>query len=108
MIAENTKQTNPSSSLILLVVNSMVLSFGLTLFIFTSLYQQDLAAIQRLPEAIWLFVCGVPTEDPIALPLLQVISAVATLGSIAVFIIPALLKHMHKGQNSSSHSTPSA
>jgi|GEM_PF-1901333 hypothetical protein len=106
MIAEHTKQNN--SSVVLLIVNSMVLSFGLTLFIFTSLYQQDLAAIQRLPEAIWLFVCGVPTEDPIALPLLQVISGVATVGSIAAFILPPLFKRKHKEQNSSSQSAPSA
>lgn len=96
MVIQNTKQTTSASSIIGLVINTTILSFGLTLLIFTSLYQQDLSALQRLPEAIWLFVCGVPTEDPIALPLLQVISAIATIGSIATFLAPPLFKRFAK------------
>jgi hypothetical protein len=108
MLVQESKQPTPAASIILLVINTTILSFGLTLLIFTSLYQQDLSALQRLPEAIWLFVCGVPTEDPIALPLLQVISAVATVGSIAAFLLPPLLKRFAKKpvsgpQNAASH-----
>lgn len=104
MVIQNTKQTTSASSIIGLVINTTILSFGLTLLIFTSLYQQDLSALQRLPEAIWLFVCGVPTEDPIALPLLQVISALATVGSLATFVVPPVLKRLRTKQNKASHS----
>lgn len=33
-------------------------------------YLEDLSALQRAPETLWLLLCGVPTTEPLALPLL--------------------------------------
>lgn len=49
---------------------ALVLSFGVTLLVLSLAYIQDLTDIQRAPGVLWLFLCGVPTSEPLALPLL--------------------------------------
>jgi hypothetical protein len=33
-------------------------------------YIEDLQLLREVPEAVWLFVCGVPTDNALVLPLL--------------------------------------
>jgi lysylphosphatidylglycerol synthetase-like protein (DUF2156 family) len=59
------------------ITSAMFLGFGTTLLIISMAYARDLATLARVPEAVWLFVCGVPTEDPMVLPLMISLSVVA-------------------------------
>jgi hypothetical protein len=53
------------------------LGFGTTLLIISIAYVRDLATLMRVPEAVWLFVCGVPTSDPATMPIMITMSVVA-------------------------------
>lgn len=48
----------------------MLIGFGIMMVLISLSYLQDLQKLKQAPEAVWLFVCGVPTEDPATFPLL--------------------------------------
>lgn len=49
---------------------ALLFGFGGMLLLVSLAYVQDLAALQKTPEAVWLFICGTPTQDPLLFPLL--------------------------------------
>lgn len=55
------------------------LSFGVTMLFFSILYVKDLQMLAQLPEMVWYFVCGRPSEDGIVLPMLVLLTTAAFL-----------------------------
>lgn len=52
------------------VIAAMLAGFGVTMLLISGAYIRDLETLQSTPQAVWLFICGVPTEEPIIFPLL--------------------------------------
>lgn len=68
------------------VVAAGILSFGVTMLIMSAFYIEDLEMLRQLPEAVWLFICGVPSENPIVLPLLITVGVGSILISAGLFV----------------------
>ncbi|NJN65789.1 MAG: hypothetical protein HC884_03280 [Chloroflexaceae bacterium] len=71
---------------VLLILAAMLLGFGVTLLLLSMAYVRDLGTLRRAPEAVWLFICGVPTDDPLALPLLLLLGGGAVVGGVGVLV----------------------
>jgi hypothetical protein len=82
-----------SMSLVRLLAVVGLLSFGLTMLGFSLLYVRDLQTLSELPDMIWAFICGVPSENGVVLPLLILMS------TVSIFIAAALWgwHWLHKG-----------
>lgn len=69
-----TTETRPGatrrSPTLITAVAGAFLGFGVTLLVIAIAYARDLAIIQDAPKAVWQFVCGVPTDNAMAFPLL--------------------------------------
>jgi hypothetical protein len=69
------------------IAAAALIAFGATLLALTLAYIEDVALLARAPEAVWLFVCGVPTDSEMALPLLAglgTLTLVVGVGMIAL------------------------
>lgn len=97
-------QHESAGDMIVSVFAAMLLGFGVTLLGISAAYVRDLETLQRIPESVWLFVCGVPTEDPIVLPLMITLSVVAmVLAGALIFIdkkMPNIKKRLFSGKQS--------
>lgn len=70
---------------ILSVITAILAGFGVTMLLISGAYIRDLETLQSTPQAVWLFICGVPTEEPIIFPLL------VTLGGGALLVVALLV-----------------
>ncbi len=61
--------------------------FGVTLLIIAGAYVRDLAILQNAPQAVWQFVCGVPTDDAMAFPLLVGFGFIAILSGGGLLLV---------------------
>ena len=54
------------------VAGAALIGFGVMVLLLSSAYAEDQEALRRVPETVWLFVCGgLPASDPtLTLPLL--------------------------------------
>lgn len=54
------------------VAGGALIGFGVMVLLLSAAYAEDLAALRRVPETVWLFVCGgLPASDAsLTLPLL--------------------------------------
>ncbi len=80
-------QHDTLGELILSIFAAMFLGFGVTLLGISAAYVQDLETLRKFPESVWLFVCGVPTEEPMVLPLLISLGVLALIGGAALVVI---------------------
>jgi hypothetical protein len=53
-------------------------------------YVQDIALLREVPQAVWLFVCGVPTDNAMVLPLLIGFGIIALLTGGTLVIVHML------------------
>lgn len=81
----NSQPTSLDASLIWLAAVALLLSFAVTMTVVILLYTHDLTTLSQLPEIVWSFLCGVPSENGIILPVLTLLT-LATYGSAAVMI----------------------
>jgi len=83
-----TDNTMPNESqttdLKLLVAIPLLISFGITMLIFSMAYVQDMALLARAPELVWAFICGEPAEEGIALPILLLLSSATIAGGLGL------------------------
>ena len=56
------------------------------MFLFAATLIRDLQTLRAVPDALWNFLCGTPTDNQIALPLLLTIGIVSVGISFALFI----------------------
>jgi hypothetical protein len=61
------------------VAAAAFLSFGVTLVLMSAAYIRDLEYLRQVPGMVWSFLCGVPTENGVALPAMLSIGTVALL-----------------------------
>jgi hypothetical protein len=69
-------------SLILIV---LLISFGMTLLLFSTLYVRDLQMLRNLPGMLWDFICGIPVESGATLPALVLFSTLSFASAAAVW-----------------------
>jgi hypothetical protein len=62
------------------VAAAALLSFGVTLMLMSAAYIRDLEYLRQVPGMVWSFLCGVPTENGVALP------AMLSFGTVALLI----------------------
>ncbi len=77
--------TKFSGDLISLILIVLLISFGATLLLFSTLYVRDLQMLRDLPGMLWNFICGIPVESGATLPALVVISTLSFAGAAAVW-----------------------
>lgn len=70
----------------IIAIIALLLSFGLTMFVFSAAYAKDIDTLRRAPELIWAFICGQPNPNGITLPLLLTISLMSVLVSAGLSV----------------------
>lgn len=78
--------------MVLPLLAATLLSFGGTVLLMSFAYIEDLALLSRAPEAVWLFICGVPTDSEMVFPLLVGVGSLAVISSIVLASISRLRK----------------
>jgi protein SCO1/2 len=59
------------------MASALLLGFGAAMLLISLAFLQDLRTLSEIPGLVWAFVCGVPSEDGITLPLLVTLSLAA-------------------------------
>lgn len=83
--SESVPQSSSEPSLAWLASVALLLSFAVTMTVVILLYTHDLTTLSQLPGIVWSFLCGVPSENGIILPVLTLLT-LATFGGAAVMI----------------------
>lgn len=78
------------------IAAAALLGFGLTLLAISAAYVRDLDTLRRVPEAIWLFVCGVPTDNALLLPLLIGFSTITVLVGVGLLFFGPMRRPTRK------------
>ncbi len=86
------QQTFAHLSTTLLVIAATLFGFGIMMLLISSAYVRDLDTLQRVPEAVWQFVCGIPSENPIIFPMLITMGG----GSIIIGAVLLVVNHWIK------------
>lgn len=76
----------PSNAPLLIAVG--LISFGATMLLLGVFYSQDLAVLRAAPEMLWMAICGVPQDNGIAMPIILVLSEIATLIGLGMIVLP--------------------
>jgi hypothetical protein len=82
----------------LVIIAAALVSFGVTVLIMSSAYVRDLALLRQVPESIWLFVCGVPTDNDMTLPLLIASGVLAALVGVGMIMFHFFWNRRHQMQ----------
>lgn len=62
----------------------MLFTVGVMLFLFSLALLEDLATLSKAPELVWAFICGAPSDEGPALPLMLTLTTLAIGGGIAL------------------------
>lgn len=81
MTARSTSPQEKYTSLAALVITTLLLTFGAVLLLFGILYVKDMQTLSDLPNALWSFICGIPVESGVTLPLLIMLALLAFAGA---------------------------
>lgn len=68
------------------IISTMLVGFGFTMLLLSGAYVQDINLLRRVPEAVWQFVCGIPPDNEMVLPMLLAVSLVTLLIGIGLFL----------------------
>lgn len=86
------QQTFVHLSTTLVVIAATLFGFGIMMLLISSAYVRDLETLQRVPEAVWQFVCGVPSENPMIFPMLITMGG----GSLIIGAVLLVVNHWLK------------
>jgi hypothetical protein len=84
----------------LVIIAAALVGFGITVLIMSGAYVRDLELLRQVPESIWLFVCGVPTDNDMTLPLLISIGVLTMLGGAGMIAFHLFWSKRHQMQHS--------
>jgi hypothetical protein len=56
-----------------------IISFGLIFWLFAIAYSGDVASVLQAPQQIWQFVCGIPSQNSLTVPVLLSIGTIAVI-----------------------------
>jgi hypothetical protein len=79
-VSHTTGEARTERKSLLPVAAAALLSFGVTLMLMSAAYIRDLEYLRQVPGMVWSFLCGVPTENGVALP------AMLSSGTVALLI----------------------
>ncbi|NDJ63178.1 MAG: hypothetical protein GYB67_18810 [Chloroflexi bacterium] len=79
--AQPAAASQQSDGMVILFAVVLLLTFGVTMLVFSLFYVRDIQVISELPGMVWAFICGRPSEDGIVLPVLVLISTMAFMGA---------------------------
>ena len=68
------------------IIATMLIGFGFTMLLLSGAYVQDLNLLRQVPEAVWLFVCGIPPDNEMVLPMLLAVSLLTLLIGIGLLL----------------------
>ncbi len=74
------------AGMITLVAVALLLSFGVTMLVFSAAYARDVLTLLRAPEMIWAFICGQPDPGGPVLPLMLTLGTLALLVGVVVAV----------------------
>lgn len=63
--------------LIRLLAIVMLFTLGAMLFLFSFALMEDLSTLSKAPELVWAFICGAPSADGPALPLMLTLTTLS-------------------------------
>lgn len=73
-----------------------LVSFALTMLLLSASYVKDLALLTEAPVLLWSALCGQPSADPLTLPLLVTMSALALLVGLMMIVVGVLRARRQK------------
>lgn len=76
------------------VVSAMLLGFGVMMLGMSFAYIQDLETLRRVPESVWLFICGVPSQDPTTLPMLIIFGILSLILAAVLIFVDKKMPHL--------------
>jgi hypothetical protein len=56
-----------------------IIGFGVMFWLFAVAYSGDIVSFTRAPQQIWQFVCGIPSQNSLTVPLLLSIGTIAVI-----------------------------
>ena len=56
-----------------------IIGFGVMFWIFAAAYSGDVASVLQAPQQIWQFVCGIPSQNSLTVPLLLSIGTIEVI-----------------------------
>ena len=76
-----TPNTRGQTPLVILVVMTLLLSFGAVMLLLGVFYVRDIQTLRNLPDVLWSFICGIPVESGATLPLLIMLALASFAGA---------------------------
>lgn len=76
---------SPYQQAVLPAVAALLVSFGVTNLLMGIAYMRDLDTLRRVPDAVWQFVCGVPTDNEAVLPLIIGVGSLTLVAGVVVY-----------------------
>lgn len=64
----------------------MLFTVGVMLFLFSLALLEDLQTLSKAPELVWAFICGAPSDEGPALPLMLTLTTLALGGGVVASI----------------------
>ena len=65
-----------------LLIIITLFTVGVMLFIFSLAFLEDLETLSKAPELVWAFICGAPSDEGPALPLMLTLTTLALGGGV--------------------------
>jgi hypothetical protein len=62
----------------------MLFTLGIMMFIFSLALMEDLSTLSQAPELVWAFICGAPSAEGPALPLMLTLTTLAFGAGIGI------------------------
>lgn len=69
-------------SFIRITIITVLFTFGIMMLIFSFALSKDLNLLRDAPGMVWAFICGAPSPNGPALPLLLTLGTMAMLGGV--------------------------
>lgn len=76
MQVNETIQSNEDKRFLILVAIIFLLVVAGMMLVFAATFIKDVATLRNVPDALWNFLCGTPTDNNVTLPLLLTIAIV--------------------------------
>ena len=86
------EQVNPhrQDGFALVALSLGLLTFGIVMLLTCIAYAKDINTLAYAPFAIWNAVCGVPSADPLTMPILLLLSVLSIFVGIVLLLIRRL------------------
>ncbi len=84
VVQHSTEMDGLEPELIRLLTIVMLFTLGIMLFLFSLALMEDLSTLSQAPELVWAFICGAPSADGPALPLMLTLATLSIGSGVGV------------------------